>query len=198
MTPPPPIPPQQGRERPDPHEETHPIPRALLVLVPLMVALGAAYIGQSDLDTPAAWGDGRQAQELRSGPARPAGAADGAALFAALCVACHQANGQGLPGVFPPLAGSEWVNGRDTTAAAIVLHGIAGPLSVRGATFNGAMPAFGGQLNDEQIAAVLSHVRRQWGNAAAPVRAESVAQAREAHHARTAPFAGEPELPPHD
>jgi len=198
MTPEPPIPPQQGRERPDPHEETHPIPRALLVLVPLMVAVGAAYIGQADLDTPADWGDGRQAQELRGGPAPKAGAPDGAALFAALCAACHQTSGQGLPGVFPPLAGSEWVNGRETTAAAIVLHGISGSLSVRGSTFNGAMPAFGSQLNDEQIAALLTHVRSQWGNSAAAVQADTVAQARETHKARTAPFGGDKELPPHD
>lgn len=190
--------PQQRREKPDPHEQAHPIPRPLLLLVPLLVASGSAYIGVADIETPAAWGDGRQAEEL--GRAQGAGHAgsDGAALFASRCAPCHQASGQGLPGVFPPLAGSEWVNGKDSTAAAIVIHGISGSLTVKGSTYNGAMPAFGTQLNDDEIAAVLTHLRSQWGNQAAPVTAQTVAQAREAHKARTAPFAGDKDLPPHD
>lgn len=198
MTPNAPIPAQQRREKPDPHEQAQPIPRPLLMLVPLLVATGAAYIGVSDVNTPAGWGDGRQVEELAGAKASGRAASDGAVLFASLCAACHQANGQGLPGVFPPLAGSEWVNGRDSTVAAIVLHGITGSLSVKGSTFNGAMPAFGGQLSDEQIAAVLSFLRGQWGNHATPVTPETVAQARDAHKSRTAPFAGEQDLPAHD
>lgn len=192
------ISPQQQRENPDPHEGTRPIPWPLVALVALLVAFGIVYITRADIDTPAAWGDGRDMAELAG--ARPAAGAkaDGAALYASLCVACHQAAGQGLPGVFPPLAGSEWVQGKDSTVAAILLHGINGALTVKGTTYNGAMPPFKDQLSDEQIAAVLTHIRSQWGNQAAAVTAETVAKAREEHKARTAAFAGDKELPSHD
>ena len=198
MTSDPQIPQQQRRENPDPHEGTQPVPWPLLMLAALLAAASAVYISVSDIETPAAWGDGRQAEELGGAKGRGVAGADGAGLFAARCAACHQATGLGLPGVFPPLAGSEWVNGRDSTVAAIVLRGISGSLSVKGGTYNGAMPDFGGQLSDEQIAAVLTHVRSQWGNKAASVTTETVALAREAHKARTAPFAGDKDLPPHD
>ncbi|MBV8125017.1 MAG: cytochrome c [Burkholderiaceae bacterium] len=189
---------QQARENPDPHEATNPIPWPLLALVALLVAFGIVYIGRSQIDTPSTWGDGRDVSELAGERKSSAAKADGAAIFASRCVACHQATGQGLPGVFPPLAGSEWVQGKDSTVAAILLHGINGAITVKGTSYNGAMPAFKDQLSDDQIAAVLSHVRSQWGNTAAPVTADTVAKAREEHHARSAPFAGEKELPPHE
>lgn len=192
------ISPQEERENPDPDEGTNPVPRALFSVVALLIAFGIAYISLADIDTPAAWGDGRQATELAGAKKAASAKVDGGALFATLCAACHQASGQGLPGVFPPLAGSAWVRGKDTTAAAILLHGINGQLTVKGNVYDGAMPAFGSQLDNEQIAAVLSYIRSQWGNAASAVTAETVAAAREAHKARTSAFAGEKELPPHD
>jgi len=191
-------PPQQRRENPDPHEERNPIPWPLLILVALLVGFGVVYIAYSRIDTPSAWGDGRSRADLE-GEVKTAGAAvDGGALYASLCAACHQPTGLGLPGVFPPLAGSEWVAGKDTTAAAIVLHGITGAVTVKGTVYNGAMPAFKAQLSDEQIAAVLSHVRSQWGNSAAAITAATVAQVREQTKARSESFAGDKELPPHD
>ncbi|UXH79951.1 c-type cytochrome [Roseateles amylovorans] len=195
MTPEPPISDPQRREHPDPHEGTTPVPKALLMAVALLVAFCIAYIAASDIETPAAWGDGRHAADLGGVSATIAGTVDGAAVFASRCAACHQAQGQGLPGVFPPLAGSEWVKGKDSTTAAIVLHGVTGPLSVMGQTYNGAMPAFGELLSDAEIAAVLTHVRTHWGNQAAAVTAETVALARAAHRGRTAPF-GSQDLPP--
>ncbi|RZI56387.1 MAG: cytochrome c [Rubrivivax sp.] len=190
---------QQKRELPDPTERVTPVPWFVLATTMALMALGVVYIAFADIDTPAAWGDGRQESEL-AGPAKSAAGAkvDGAALFASLCVACHQASGMGLPGVFPPLAGSEWVAGKDTTAAAILLHGVTGPVKVKGTTYNGAMPAFKDQLNDAQIAAVLSHIRSQWGNAGAAVTAETVAKVREETKDRTAPFAGDKDLPSHE
>ncbi|NKI92458.1 cytochrome c [Rhizobacter sp. SG703] len=191
-------PPPQRRENPDPHEERKPIPWPLLILVALLVGFGVVYIACAHVDTPSAWGDGRSRAELE-GEVKTAGAAvDGGALYASLCAACHQPTGLGLPGVFPPLAGSEWVAGKDTTAAAIVLHGITGPVTVKGTVYNGAMPAFKAQLGDEQIAAVLSHVRSQWGNSATAITAATVAQVREQTKARSESFTGDKELPPHD
>ena len=118
----------------------------------------------------------------------------GQKVYDANCAACHQAGGEGMAGVFPPLAGSEWVLGKDTTVANIVLHGINGSLTVKGASYNGAMPAFKDQLHDAQIAALLTYVRSQWGNQAAAVTTETVAQVRKDSQARTEPFKGDAEL----
>lgn len=104
------------------------------------------------------------------------------------CVTCHQENGEGVPGTYPPLAGSEIVNGPPEQLAAILLHGLNGPLHVRGATYNGEMPEWGSKLKDEQIAAVLTYVRASFGNHAPPVSAELVRQVRQATSSRTRPW----------
>lgn len=188
--------PQEDRENPDPYEGTGPVPWPMLALVALLFAFCIVYIIRSDIETPSLWGDGRDSAELTG--AKESGKVDGAALFASLCAACHQSSGLGLPGVFPPLAGSEWVLGKDSTAVAILLHGINGGMTVKGNTYNGVMPSFGAQLSDEQIAVLLTYVRSQWGNSAAAVSVETVAHTREALKTRTAPFAGEKELPARD
>jgi mono/diheme cytochrome c family protein len=120
--------------------------------------------------------------------------ADGAQIFASRCASCHQATGAGLPGVFPPLAGSEWVNGDGTTVAGILLLGISGPITVKGATFSGMMPAFGASLSDAEIAAVASHVRSSFGNNAPAVTADVVKGERAKLGSRTTPWAGGAEL----
>lgn len=119
---------------------------------------------------------------------------DGATVFAARCAACHQLSGTGLPGVFPPLAGSNWVNGAPDTLARIVLHGVQGTLTVNGTAYNGAMPAFADQLNNAEIASVLTYIRSQWGNKGASVGDAVVTAQRSATAARSAPWNGEAEL----
>jgi len=117
---------------------------------------------------------------------------DGASVFANRCAACHQATGLGLPGAFPPLAGSEYVLGEEARVVRIVLHGLTGPVTVKGQTFNGAMPAWADQLSDAEIAAVLTYVRSSWGNGAEAITVEKVARERAATTGRTAPWtAGE-------
>lgn len=187
--------PQQQREHPEPTERTRPVPWVMLMLVALMTSTGVAYIAHDATDTPAAFGDHRQVAELQGKPSQPkaGSAADGAALYAARCAACHQASGAGVPGAFPPLAGSEWLATDEKRLAALVLHGMTGPITVKGQAYNGAMPAFGTQLDDAEIAAVLTHVRTQWAPGTAPVDAATVAAARVATLARTAPFNGEAE-----
>jgi len=105
--------------------------------------------------------------------------------YAAACITCHMPNGEGLPGVYPPLAGSEWVNGSEERLIHIVVHGLKGPVTVKGTTYNAAaMPAFGqvagGGYNwsDDKIAAVLTYIRQEWGNAAGPIDAAKVAELR--------------------
>lgn len=189
--------PQQQRENPEPQEGSNPMPWFVVVLTALLLGFGVLYIARSTLGHAPALGDGRSTAELQGAASAAAlAAADGAAVYAARCAACHQAGGTGLPGVFPPLAGSEWVAGKETTLAALVLHGASGALTVKGSTYNGAMPAFAAQLQDAELAAVLTHVRSQWGNNAAPVTADTVASVRKETAARTEPFKGDAELMP--
>lgn len=91
---------------------------------------------------------------------------DGAAIFTENCSACHQADGKGIPGAFPALDGDAFVQGPADVVAKTVLKG------------RGGMPSFSSDLSDEQIAAVLTHVRAAWGNHAPPVSAATVAAAR--------------------
>ncbi|MBA4138409.1 MAG: cytochrome C [Opitutus sp.] len=104
----------------------------------------------------------------------------GKRVFTANCMTCHQANGQGVAGVYPPLAGSEWVlePQHEKQMIAIVLHGLNGPITVKGNTYNNAMTPFGGILRDDQIANVLTYIRSEWGNDAPAVTAEQVAAIR--------------------
>lgn len=101
------------------------------------------------------------------------------------CTTCHQANGQGIPGTYPPLAGSEIANGPVELPIAIVLHGLNGPITVEGKTFNNVMTPWGPVFNDTQIAAVLTYVRSQWGNTGGPVTAAQVAAVRAKTSSRT-------------
>ncbi len=117
-----------------------------------------------------------------------AAAPDGSKIFATTCVVCHQVDGAGKEGLFPPLAGSEWVMGDEAKMLRIVLHGLTGPVEVAGETFSGAMPGWGGVLKDAEIAAVATYVRGAWGNKGAPIAAAKVTAIRAATKARTTPF----------
>src|SRR5258705_4924492 len=94
---------------------------------------------------------------------------DGKVVYSTTCAACHQATGEGVEGTYPPLAGSEWVNGDEAKVIRIVLHGLTGPVEVAGETYSGMMPPWGGVLKDPELAAVLTYVRSAWGNKAAPI-----------------------------
>jgi len=96
-----------------------------------------------------------------------------------ICSTCHQASGEGLPNAFPPLAGSEVVNGPVEPHIAIVLKGLTGPVTVKGQTFNGAMAPWE-SLSDEQIAAAINYERASWGNSGKSVTAQDVAAVRAA------------------
>jgi mono/diheme cytochrome c family protein len=103
------------------------------------------------------------------------------------CVNCHPASGAGVPRIFPPLAGSEWVNGPPDRLIAMMLHGVQGPLLVKGATYSMPMMPYGSGLpmTDAQVAAVLTFIRSSWGNTGAAVQPADVARVRAANAART-------------
>jgi mono/diheme cytochrome c family protein len=103
----------------------------------------------------------------------------GKALFSANCITCHQATGLGVPGQYPPLAGSEVELGDATNhLIAIVLKGLQGPVVVEGKPFNNAMQAWEAQYTDSQLASILTYVRSDWGNNAPPITADMVKQIR--------------------
>ena len=142
----------------------------------------ARYSGRFDAGV---YDENAAASRGEAAAAKPDPVAAGRRLFnsAGACVTCHQPTGQGIPGVYPPLAGSEWVNGPGDRAARILLCGLKGPLTVRGTVFPGAaaMPSFGASgfnWSDAKIAFVLTYVRQEWGNKAPPVTADTVARIR--------------------
>jgi mono/diheme cytochrome c family protein len=187
----------QVREQRDPAERFRPLPWFVVMLIGAMAMWGVFYIHDMKVNLDSAYGDSRTPAALMASagaPAASSGAAvDGGQIFAAKCVACHQATGLGLPGVFPPLAGSEWVVGNDKVLVQIPLHGISGSVQVKGAAYSGAMPVFN-TLSDAEIAAVLTYVRSQWGNAAPPVSPATVAAGRKATQSRSTPFASGEEI----
>lgn len=107
-----------------------------------------------------------------------------------VCFACHQPTGMGLPNMFPPLAGSDWVKAKKADRMIrIVLHGLNGPVQVNGVPFTTPaplMPPQGAALSDAQIADVLTYVRAEFGGGASAVTPDEVKAIREAEKARAA------------
>jgi len=102
-------------------------------------------------------------------------ASDGKSIFNTNCATCHQQNGMGSPGVFPPLAGNTDVTAKDPAKIiATVLHGLNTPITVNGKQYSGGMPAWKGTLSNADIAAVLTYVRSSWGNEAPAVTEKMV------------------------
>jgi mono/diheme cytochrome c family protein len=100
----------------------------------------------------------------------------GKRLFTTICAACHQPTGQGLPGRFPPLAGSDFLNADKHRAIQIVANGLQGEVTVNGQKFNNSMPKF--PLTDEDIANALTFVYNSFGNSGKEVTPQEVGQVR--------------------
>ena len=128
--------------------------------------------------------------------AEPALTADEAAQLASgsrhyrACSSCHNNDGRGQDGLGPSLVDSPWVLGSPERLAALVLQGLEGPIEVHGETWDDMMPGFAvdPRLPDPAIAALLTYVRRSWGNTAAPVPTETVTRVREATAERRDPW----------
>lgn len=101
----------------------------------------------------------------------------GKVIFTSLCAPCHQPHGYGLDGLAPPLVDSDWVLGKPDVTAKIVLNGLGGPIKVGNRTWDLSMPPMG-MLNDEDVASVLTYVRREWEHNSSPVDAKFVAGVR--------------------
>jgi nitrite reductase (NO-forming) len=101
----------------------------------------------------------------------------GQALFAGTCSTCHQSNGAGLPGVFPPLAKSDWLAANPKRAIDVVLGGLTGPIKVNGSDYNSVMPPMS-QLTDDEVANILTYVTGSWGNGGGKITKAEVAERR--------------------
>jgi mono/diheme cytochrome c family protein len=178
------------REKPEPTEGYSPLPLMLLGLMSALILFSAIYLGRySGGFDPLVYDERILPGMLETGgaPVAQDPKVIGKRVFAN-CIACHQTTGLGLPGAFPPLAGSEWAQGSDDRIIRIVLNGLSGPVTVKNTSFNSSMPAFGPQLRDEQIAGVLTYVRSEWGNNAPAVSPDKVKEIRAAVAARTGPW----------
>jgi len=103
----------------------------------------------------------------------------GSVLFNGTCSVCHQSNGEGLPGVFPPLAKSDYLKAHRDQLIGIVLNGLNGPVTVNGKDYNSVMPPMS-QHTDDEIANILTYVLNSWGNDGGQVTKDDVAKVREA------------------
>ena len=193
-----------AREKVEPRVGREPLSLWLIAIYGLAVFFGGAYLGRysgnfsgDGLDPlggapriaskGGGAGPSAQAAELTS-------AEKGKKIFSANCATCHQATGLGVAGQYPPLAGSEIVNGGARRPAMIVLKGLVGPVTVKGQKFGSAvMQPWEKTLTDQKIADVLTYVRQEWGNTAGPVAPEGIAALRKELAGRTESWT-EPDL----
>jgi nitrite reductase (NO-forming) len=106
--------------------------------------------------------------------------ADGRRVFTQICAACHQGNAMGLPGAFPPLAMSDYLNSDPKRAIGIVLNGLSGKITVNSTGYESVMPPQGPQLNNDEIANVLTYALNNFNNKGGTVSAAEVKAVREA------------------
>lgn len=118
----------------------------------------------------------------------------GQQIYQSTCQACHQPSGTGIGTTFPPLDGSEWVNGDPETLCAIILHGINGEIEVKGKKFTGVMPTFKEQLKPEDIAAVATFIRSSWSNKSPEIDVSMVEKIYQATSSHSTPWKGGAEL----
>lgn len=179
-----------------------------IILLSLFVGFGATYLALRTKNTSMTPGDSRtQSLENNANVIQGEGASEasietlmtrGKQVYTTTCQACHQAEGQGIPGAFPPLSESEWVNGPAEQVVAIVLHGLQGEITVKGVKFQGVMPGLKDQLKPEDIAAVSTYVRNSFGNKSELVSIDVVKKVSASTSDRSTPWDGEKDLKSHE
>jgi nitrite reductase (NO-forming) len=135
----------------------------------------SVYLGDKVADPAPVIAAAKQLQQGKLGKEQQIQA--GGVLYKGTCSVCHQDNGAGLPGVFPPLAKSDYLMADKRRAIEIVLNGLSGPITVNGQPYNSVMPPMS-QLNDDEIANILTYTLNSWGNSNGVVTAEEVAKVR--------------------
>lgn len=108
---------------------------------------------------------------------RTADAHPGLQTYTAVCLACHMADGSGVPGMYPPLKNTDWVTGDKERLIKITIQGLSGKIEVNGVTYNNIMPP-NSHLSDQEIADVLTYIRQSFGNDADAVTVDEVQRVR--------------------
>lgn len=188
----------QKRENYDPSEGDRPWPLYIWIFLMLMVSWATTYFALNVGDGQIAGGDKRVLKGEVSLKTSDVDSKvdpkeltlsmqlnEGKKVYQSVCQACHQATGLGLSGAFPPLADSNWVLGDATIPVRIVLHGLEGPIDVKGETYNGVMPAFQEQLDDLQISNVVTYIRNTWGNSVERIKPDKVSELRKSYAKRS-------------
>ena len=182
------------RENEEPRENKSPIPVFILFVFAALCFWGGVYLVEHG------GGFSKDAYTLDYDPNAKAEVVQivlfdrGKKIYNAQCVACHQVNGQGVTGAFPPLAKSEWVLGHQEILARILINGMNGPIEVLGNQYNGNMPAFGPSglnLKPLDIASVLTYIRQEWGNAASDFTEENMKRYMAQYESRSTPWTAE-------
>lgn len=186
---------QLMREKEEPHEGFSPVPIFLMFAFAALCFWGGVYLVEYsggyrwDAYSP----DFKPGAE-KAKPPEISLFDRGARIYRNQCAQCHQGDGSGVSGVYPPLAGADWVTGHPQVIARILINGLNGPIEVAGNTYNGNMPAFGPNglaLNDRDIAAVITYVRQEWGNDASEVSPEIIGDYVADYGGRSTPWKAE-------
>lgn len=186
------------REKREPRVGLEPLSIWLVAIYGLAIFFGGAYLGRfsgsfsgDGLDplggAPRVAKAGSKGGEQVVADLGPAGR--GKKIFSANCATCHQANGLGIAGQYPPLAGSEWVVGGTKRLGMILLKGLEGPLTVKGQQYGSAvMQPWEKTLTDAKIADVLTYIRQEWGNTVPPVAPAGIGALRKEVAGHTGSF----------
>lgn len=183
---------QLMREKEEPHEGFSPVPIFLMFIFAALCFWGGIYL--------VSYSGGFSSQAFSPNYDPHAGAPKpveislydrGAKVYRNQCAQCHQTAGNGVPGVYPPLAGSSWVTGHPEVTARILINGLNGPIEVKGSTYNGNMPSFGPNglnLSHKDIAGVITYIRQEWGNGASEVSEQAIADYAADYAGRSTPW----------
>lgn len=171
-----------SREQGEPEEGFEPTPTWVWGISVLLLFAMGFYLGKyggtfgtiaHEVEQPKIFAGGEVKEEVK-----------GDMVYAGVCQACHQADGKGVEGKYPPLAGSEWLLQDSFTPARIVLFGLEGTIRVKGNGFENKMPEFQDKLSNEEIAAAISFARSSFGNKSVAVVPAQIDSMRKAYGGR--------------
>ena len=183
---------QLMREKEEPQEGFSPVPIFLMFIFAALCFWGGVYLVEHSGGY--RWDAYSPDFNPSAGAPKPIEIAlfdRGAKVYRNQCAQCHQADGNGVLGVYPPLVASNWVTGHPQVVSRILINGLNGPILVKGSKYNGNMPAFGSSglaLSDKDIAGVITYIRQEWGNSASDVTVATIAEYTDLYAGRSVPW----------
>ena len=183
---------QLMREKEEPQEGFSPVPIFLMFIFAALCFWGGVYLVEHSGGY--RWDAYSPDFNPSAGAPKPIEIAlfdRGAKVYRNQCAQCHQADGNGVLGVYPPLVASNWVTGHPQVVSRILINGLNGPIVVKGSKYNGNMPAFGSSglaLSDKDIAGVITYIRQERGNSASDVTVATIAEYTDLYAGRSVPW----------